>query len=537
MRFISVFIIFFFNISAHSAENLAKILPEFESYIQDSLSEWQAPGVAVVIVQDGKIVYEKAFGITNINNPHPLDVHTIFPLASLSKNFLVTLIAKLVDEGILQWDKPVKYYLPDFKLSDSSITEQFTLRDLISHRSGLKAFSADTLWNLDYDSSEIKQGLTKLPFVSKFRQDYAYQNHLFGIASDLVEKVTGQPIKILFQNYLFKPLDLKEIFVGPMVPSVKNPWYKSMWCSIKSVFKKPSSVNVAIPHHVIEGKTASTSIAPQFYSFIGSTGLSCSIHTLGHWMIFQLNNGIHNGEKIISSEQLDQMRTAHVQANTFRPEDIQFPALRMSDNAYGMGWFISRYGQSGSNSVEILHHMGGFGGVRSSMVLIPQHNVGIAILSNFGSMRVSMLPEGLRNKFLDLYLGIPNSPDWTKLNHQKMEDIRHKNKDYKNSYRLQNPRPAHDLKVYIGKYTNDLYGEFEIQQDQKGLILVYRNRRIRLNHWNADEFEFKGNDLSSTYSDYDQGYIEFAVKGQKAMLSAINLMQEGQNKIFNRILP
>ncbi len=419
--------------------------------------------------------------------------------------------------------------MPDFRLSDPEVTQKFTVKDLLSHRSGLKSFAGDTLWNLDFSAQEIKQGLAQLPLAQGFRQEYAYQNHLYGIASELVEKVTGKPIAVVMQDKLFTPLGLNDTIVGPL-PEPK----KGLWAFFKHVLKKTKEPNIASPHSIYGGKISSLPVVPMMYTFKGSTGIHTTVHDLGLWMILQLNGGnTTDHQQIISAHQIQQMRSPHAAVKNLRPDDIQFPSRRIQNVSYGMGWFLQTYGE-GNKYVHALSHMGGFAGVRSLMTLIPEQKLGIAIVSNFGAMRVSMLPEALRNKFLDLYLGLSNH-DWSQENLQKMATIRNKNKQYKNAHRLQNPRKPHDLSVYVGIYENPLYGRFEIQKDQNQLFLLYRKKRVPLQHWNGDEFQFKGYDLSLVYSDYDQGYIEFAVQNRKAVLSAINLMFEGKSEIFKRI--
>lgn len=528
MRFIVFFFILLFSVYVSATDHLTSILPNFETYIQKSLTDWNAPGVAVVIVKDGQIIYEKGFGIKDVQTKEPIDVHTIFQIASLTKNFFVTLVAQLVDEGILDWDKPVKHYLPDFQLSDPKITEQFTLRDLLSHRSGLKGFSGDSLWDLGFSAQEIREGLAKIPFTKGFRQTYGYQNQLFGIASQLVEKVTGRSINELMTERFFKPLGLNDSSVGTLSLSEQG-----LWAKIKNFFTSKPKMNKATAHHVIDGKPTPLPYVPMMNTFNGSTGVNTSIHDLGQWLIFQLNQCQVNGKSLVSIAQQKQMRTSHILAANLKPDDIQFPALRIRDVHYGMGWFLSQYGEHGHH-ISMLSHMGGFAGVRGLITIIPEQNLGIGILSNYGAMRVSMMPEAIRNKFLDLYMKL-SEKDWSLYNLKKMQEVRDKNKQYKNTYRLQNPRKPHDLKAYVGIYENPLYGRFEIQQDQQTLNLIYRNKKIKLAHWNGDEFSFRGNDLTPVYSDYDTGYIEFAIQGQQALLSAISLMFEGKSEIFERV--
>ena len=159
--FLACLVILSSNVFA--SDRIQEILPEFEEYVEKVQTEWGAPGIAIGIVKDGKIVYIKSFGVREVGTLKKVDEHTVFQIASLTKNILVHLFAKLVQEGKVNWNDPVIKYMPTFFIGDAKVTSEFTIRDLLSHRSGLPSFSCDSLWYLDFTAEEIIQGIAKIP--------------------------------------------------------------------------------------------------------------------------------------------------------------------------------------------------------------------------------------------------------------------------------------------------------------------------------------------------------------------------------------
>ena len=522
---------FFLLSNTFSHPDIHSILPAFEKSIQSSMQKWEAPGVAVVIVKDGQILYEKTFGILETGKNKTINEHTIFPIASLTKTFLATLIAQLVDEGKLKWDDLVIKYLPDFNLSDPEVAKIITIRDLISHRTGLKAFSSDPIWYNGGNQNEIIKSLSKQNFKKPFRTAYAYQNHLFGVASLIVEKATGQTINDLFTKRFFEPLGMKDSSVGLKAVEQNKSWFTA----IKEFFGLCVPRNVSTPHYTIDDKVVSVPISLQMYVFEGSTGINTSINDMSKWLLFQLNNCAVNGKQLVSKENCAELRKSHIAATNLKFDDLQFPGSRIRNVHYGMGWFLYEYGID-EKKINVIGHMGGFSGVRGLTFLIPEQNLGVAILSNFGSMRVSLMPEALRSTFLDLYLDLPKH-DWDQELTETMASIRAGNKQLMIDERQQDPRPRKDLKSYEGEFENQQYGKIKVTLKGDKLWLSYRSREILLNHWNGDEFNFAGNDLSPAYSGTDEGHIEFGFQKsrQKADVCVVNLMYENQEDLFKRV--
>lgn len=540
--FTKLFLLFvlFINVCVAN-DRISTILPTFEAYVQRSMEEWGIPGVAIAVVKDGKVIYLKGFGVRKIGEADKVDEHTVFPLASLTKNFTTTLMAQLVDEGKIKWDDKVIQYLPDFAVSNPQTTQQFTLRDLVSHRSGLTGFSGDTFWHLGFGQKEIMKVLNFLPIVAPFRQEYGYQNHLVGIAGLVIEKVTGQTFSQLMQERFFDPLNMKDSSVG--LESILSKISPSGWKAfIKTLFSKNEKANIAILHDLDgNGKIRSTDFDSTMYTFPASTGINSSVSDMAQWMIFQLNRAKVNGKEFISSENFEQLFTPYVESKE-RKVDLQFPSKRINKVQYGMGWFLYDYGL-GDKRVNVVGHMAGMLGTRGLWALVPSENLGIIILSNLGGMRVSLFPEGIRSKFLDLYLDLANGKpdeniDWGAniLNsRQSYRATRLKNDKVK---KLHNLKPAASLETYAGEYENSLYGKVTVTTKNNQLFLSYKNKKnIVLTHWNGDEFNFDSAFLAPSFSSYyDQGTIEFgSIKNKKTDLLVISVMYEGQDTLFKRV--
>ena len=510
-----------------ASDRLQKILPEFEKYVEKVHAEWGAPGIAIGIVKDGKIIYTKGFGVCEVGTNKKINEHTVFQIASLTKNILVHLFAKLVQEGKISWDDQVTKYLPTFFVGNAEITKQFTIRDLMSHRSGLPGFSGDTLWYIDFSSDEIIQGVSKIPLKYPFRSKYGYQNQLFGVASMIAEKVTGKTIEVLFKEYFFTPLQLKSASVGLDAIAPKK--------SILSRFLNTGAdLNVAKPHDDRGNTVHLMEISPLMYRFPGSSGANVSVSDLSRWMLFMLNKGTHDGIVHIDEKHYEELLKPNIDC-AMKYDDAQFPGDRYKSVEYGIGHFIMQYGE-GNKFVKSYGHMGGFSGVRSLMIVVPEEQLGIVVLSNYGSFRVSFVPEAINNKFMDLYLGLSDI-DWSKRLKDNFTSIKTQNKKYKAAQRLQNPKTARALQDYSGVYKNEIYGALELKVDSNMLYLLFRDKKIPLQHFNANEFTFPGHLLSDAFCEGDVGYIDFGSRtGEKLDVCAISsLLYEGKERgLFER---
>lgn len=501
---------------------------QFESYVLKSMAEWHVPGAVIVIVHKGETVYIKGLGTKTINQNAPVSSQTVFPLASLTKTFTVMVIAKLVEEGKLHWDDKVRTYYPEFTLADEQASADFTIRDLLSHRSGLPGFAFDSLLELGWPAKDVLTVLNKIPLKNPFRQAYDYQNIFPGIAGIIIERITGKPLSSVYQEYLFTPLGFQDTTIGyegltgneSILQVLKAKW--RFW-----------RTDMTAQHQPVEGKPVSIPGGnPTIYKFEASRGINSSGRDLAKWLTVLLNNKDKSGQPFLKLETIAETRKPHIKVGPPQGGRL-FPKDRVPDIDYGMGWFIHKYDQ-----LNVLSHMGGMTGIRSIIAICPEEQIGIVVVSNIGGMRVSLFSEAIRSKFFDMYLKLPDQRDWSYELLTEFQRTRQEAEQKRQLTRLKNPLPIQDLTKYVGTYANDLYGKLEVILENGHLFIKYRDLpKTQLTHWNGDNFTFKAYELTSAYSGNDYGDVAFGFDRSLANAYgvAINLFHEGQDSLFQRI--
>ncbi len=511
---------------------MAAITAKIKEYAEKYRGVFNTPGLSIIIVKDGKSSIIN-LGTLSVNDATPVNDHTLFQVASVTKNFTATLMARLVEKGVLSFDDKVSKYLPDFQLSDKTATHDLRIKDLLCHCIGLEDFAGDTLWHGRLSQEEVLKHMRDLPFKSHFRSTYAYSNIMVGIAGLIIEKVTGKPIDQVMKEELFTPLGMTESSVG--FEGVHTQ--VSLIDRAVNFLKKTSSQNKAKPHDLKDGKPKELDFYKEFYLFPGSSGVNTTPDDMAKWLNFHLNGyqTFTNPPKtLISPEIVKVMRQSYVDGS----EELagqQFPRERVTHVSLGLGWFMYDYGV-GQKRLNVLEQMGGITGARALLVIVPSENLGIAVLANLGGMRASLLPEAIVQKFLDLYMGIDDT-DWAAKIHDKFVKIKNNQKLQLDAMRLKNPEPSAPLKTYEGHYSNPIYGDVDVTtDDQKNLSMLYRGYKIPLKHINGHYFYCSGQDLSEGFSFDDPCIIEFGVEGSAKTSYGlmISLLDEGDNSAFYR---
>jgi CubicO group peptidase (beta-lactamase class C family) len=338
------------------------------------------PGLAVAIVKDGKVVFAKGYGVREAGKPDKVDADTLFGIGSNTKAFTTAALAMLVDEGKLGWDDKVIDRLPGFRLYDPYVTRELTVRDLLTHRSGLGLGSGDLMLfpNTDFKRSEVIHNLRYLPPASGFRSKFAYDNLLYVVAGDLVPAITGQSWESFVQTRILDRIGSGCAPTFSMIPAGRG---------------------VAMPHAIVDGKlTVVTPDPSTAYDPAGS--IQCNAKGMGAWMAAQLADGrLPEGPPLFSKAQHDEMWT---------PQTIvaPLPGTAAMTNThfrnYGLGWFIEDY--QGELRVS---HTGGLIGMVSAVSLLPDQKVGIVVLTNQQSAGRTAMMQSL----LDAFTGGPDR-DW-----------------------------------------------------------------------------------------------------------------------------
>ena len=345
----------------------------FEALAEQLVQGQRIPGLAMAIVQDGRILSARGYGVTDVVRPQPVDAHTVFRLASLSKAFAGTMAGLLVNDGSLRWDSKVVDYVPGFQLSDPAWTGQVTVADLLSHRVGLKshnAFDRDIEGNAEY--YQVSHKLGSAPLSCAPGECYAYQNVAFSLVGDVVFAASGQFYEQEVQRRLFKPLGMDDASMG--LAGIE------------------SSARWARPH--VRSRNGWVSLAPKptYYRLPPAAGVNASISDMAQWLLAQTG---HRPEVL----PVPLLATLHAPLVS-TPTEIRgssWRRTRLSSAGYALGWRVYNYGGH-----DVVFHGGAVQGYRGAMALIPGKDLGVVLLWN----SESALPGGLLPTILDNALGL-----------------------------------------------------------------------------------------------------------------------------------
>lgn len=447
-------------VSAPTVRAQESVLNGFDDYVNKALKEWEVPGVAIAIVKNDKVILSRGYGVRKIGENTPVDDKTFFAIGSASKAFTAATIAMLVDEGKLKWDDPATKYLPGFQLFDPYVTREITVRDLLCHRSGLER--GDLLWyGSNYSRDQILQRVRYLKPSWSFRSQFGYQNIMYLAAGQVAANVTGKSWDDIVHERIFKPLGM----------NTSNTTIRDL----------KSLNNVASPHNKIKEKVQTIdwrnidNIAP-------AGSINSNVSEMIEWVRLHLNNGKFGDKQVISSGSVTEMHTPQTVIRREGPWSLLMPEAHFLN--YGLGWFLQDY-----RGRLIIQHGGNIDGMSALVAMMPEEKVGIVILTN---MDGSPLPTALMHKAFDLFLQAP-SKDWSAeiLKVVKGMEAQAKSVEKKEEEgRAKDTKPSLSLDKYAGTYTNEMYGEARIVNENGKLMLKYAGAFDgTLEHWHYNTFK------------------------------------------------
>ena len=469
------------NSNVFAQKEQQKTLKSLDEYYSKALSDWEVPGMAIAIVKDDSVIFAKGFGVREIGKPEKVDNNTLFAIASNTKAFTAAAIAILVDEGKIKWDDKVTKYLPWFQLYDPYVTYNMTIRDLLSHRSGLTTFSGDLLWfATNYSREEVIKRARYLKPVYGFREKFGYSNIMFLAAGEIVHVVTGQTWDDFVTARIFKPLGMRRT----------NTTTNAL----------VGLDNVAKCHTDFDGKV----IAIPYLNWdnIAPAGaINSNVNDISKWIKLQLNNGKYGSTQIFSANRSREMWSPNTLQGVSSYSEKMFPTTHFK--AYAMGWGVFDY-----LGRKIVSHSGGYDGMISYTCLVPEEKLGFVILTN----KNSSLYNPLVYKTLDMFLGGKNT-DWSAMmleNNKKQTEMDLKSKLEEEQKRIKDSHPTLELKDYAGLYGGDLYGNAMVTLENNALKLVFapatRFNAI-LKHWQYDTFSIQFPEFPSL----PQGKVTFII--------------------------
>lgn len=341
------------------------------------VSEARIPGLAIAVVQDGKVVSARGFGVVSSTDRQPVTADTTFRIASLSKSFAATLSAMLVRDGVLAWDAHINTYLPAFKLADMKSAENLTVLDILSHRVGLPYNALDRSLEADEPFPLLVAQLDKTPVICAPGDCYAYQNIAFSLIGDVVFAVTGDFFYHQVEKRLFHPLGMHGATYGRDALEASPSW--------------------ARPHVRSRGRWLPVRPKETYYRVPPAAGVNASINDMAQWLIAQSG---HRPD-VLAPPLLATIHAAQVRT----PDQLRgsgWRRERLRDAHYATGWRVLDYAGH-----QVLYHAGAVQGYRSIMAIVPERDLGVVILWN----SESGAPSGLLPTLLDNALHLP-AHDW-----------------------------------------------------------------------------------------------------------------------------
>ena len=475
LLFLVVFPVFVF------AQSLDDKLREIDAYAEKTRVDWNVPGIAIAIVKDDKVVFAKGYGVRELGKPEKVDENTLFAIASNSKAFTTASLAILIDEKKLSWDDKVVKYLPEFQLYNPYVTSELTIRDLVSHRSGLDTFSGDLLWyETTYSADEILRRVRYLKPKSSFRSQFGYQNLMFIAAGKVIERVSGKTWSQFVSERILTPLGMSRT-----TTSVKN--LKDNY----SMAHNESGGKLRVLHSGnVDGASA-------------AAGLNSSVADVAKWLRLQLGRGKFEGTQIFSEAQSWQMHQPAVLLPISKSASEFNPTRHF--NAYGLGWSLWDY-----HGRKVVSHGGGLDGMISQTAMMPEENLGLVVLTN-SETSVNTI---MQNKIFDTMLGVPKR-DWSaeiaeRAKRGKIAETEEAKKI--EASRVTNTKTSLALKDYAGNYVDQLYGDATVAEENGKLVLRFvqsPNFVADFEHWHYDTFQIRWR--PSVAYNFPRGFVTFTI--------------------------
>lgn len=406
-------------------------MSSLDGYIQTSMKDWDVPGVAIGIVQGSAPMYLKGFGVRNVQTRQPVTPDTLFDIGSCTKAFTSASLAMLVDEGKVDWDDRVEKSIPSFHLSDPDSDENVTLRDLLTHRTGLPG--ADLIWyGTSISREEIVRRAAFIHPSAGFRTLFQYQNVMYVALGLAVGRESGGTWENFVKQRIFQPLGMTE--------------------SDTSSTDAQTSPDYASPH-LLHDKHIEV-IPWRNIDNAGPAGsINSSVRDMAKWIALQLNDGVVEGKRLISAKSMQEMHRPQI---VVPPGEVQtefFPdSMQLT---YGLGWFVQDY-----RGHQLILHPGDIDGFEALTVLIPEIHTGYEVLVNVGG---SSYRQALGYHIADMLLHLPEQ-DWSA--HFKQNDTEAHEQEQAQiakweSRRNRDTHPSHDLSAYAAAYENLAYGQAE----------------------------------------------------------------------------
>ena len=437
----------------------AKPLQGFDAYVTRSMADWKVPGLAIAIVRNDSVVLAKGYGVRTLGRPDRVDPRTMFAIGSSSKAFTALAVAMLVDQKKVQWDDAVTDHLPGFRMYDPYVTRELTVRDLLTHRSGLAA--SDLIVYLPQMTRDsILHRVRYVKPTWSFRSHYGYQNLMYLAAGQITARLAGKSWDEVVHDRIFTPL--------------------GMTGSNTTVTALDRLPNVATPHAEVDD-TVRTIPYFNLDQIAPAGSINSNVFDMARWVRFQLAGGKVAGKPLIGEAAFGETHTPQtiVPYEGFWKVAVQDAHLLN----YAMGWYLHDY-----RGRLIAQHGGNIDGMSALVALLPEERTGLVVLTNLDG---NDLTYALMYRVFDAYLGQPRK-DWSGIMLKASRELTGEGKEEekkKEAERVAGTRPSLPVEKYLGTYTDTLHGDAVVRKEGSGLVFQYGRLIADLGHWHYDTFQ------------------------------------------------
>ncbi len=478
--------------------NVDQKLKGFDKTVEKILRDWNVPGCGVGIVIKGKLEFARGYGYRDLEKKLPVTPNTLFQIASNTKLFTATAIGFLVDEGKLDWDTPIKKYVPQITFYNDELNANVTIRDMLSHRTGISRH--DGIWyKSDFTRRELFDRLKYMEPSIPLRQGFLYNNLMYAAAGQIVQDLSGQTWEDFVKSRIFTPLNMSHsMFVTEdmqMQADFMSPYYE----------KRDTSLLLPYPFYTK-------------FQGVGPCGsIISSINDLSNWLIAQMNAGKFNNKQVIPSSIIKEtMQSASL------PGSVPDKYFENLNSEYGMGRGTSSY-----KGHYRTGHGGAIGGIYSNISFMPADSIGVIVFTN--GAHASQLPGIIANTVYDQLLGLEQTPwsDRALKDYLEGKVTDRETRKKPDVDRVLNTKPSHTLTDYIGKYEDPAYGIMEITERSGELNFTFNNTTLPLQHYHYDKFTSPDDEIEGKWS------LMFGTDAQ-GTIQNVKVSLDEKEVVFNR---
>ena len=464
-------------------------LEGFDRYMEKVLQDWNAPGVAVGVVVRDKLVFAKGYGYRDYEKQLPMTANTLFQIASNTKLFTAVAVGMLVEEGKLEWDKPVRQYVPSIQFSNDVLNNTVTIRDMLAHRTGITRH--DMIWyKSDFTRKELFERLKYLEPRQPLRQTFLYNNLMYAAAGYIVEQLSQKPWEDFVRERILRPLDMHST-VFSVAEMKQQPDH-----SVPYREKRDSAQLIQTPHY-------------EDIAGVGPAGsIISTIQDMARWLIAVMHDGAYQEHQVIPSRVLQAtLEPAIATPNT----DLETRGYKeLLNPIYGMGRWGASY-----RGTYFTYHGGAIGGCFSQVSSMPHEQIGVIVLVLCG--HCGPLPTIITYNVYERLRGLEQTP-WNErfLHIRRQEKAAGKAARAKaGGDRVPDTKPSHALADYVGEYEHPAYGMLKIGLQDQALQFDFHKIQLPLSHYHYDRFDTPNDELwgkwSVHFSTNPQGDVDKAL--------------------------